>query len=142
LRCIPRKRSLLVLRQLPVAASSSNTRIWTVHLQDPSISKKAFADKVTYWANTPSTGGTAIGPSGTIYLSDVEKRRILSIDPTGEIKVVLEDTRLDWPDAMWIDSDGYLWMPVAQLDKIAPFQGGKSQVAYPIRIYKMHVTSH
>lgn len=117
-------------------------RVETQYLQDPHISKKALADKVTYWANTPSTGGTAIAPSGTIYLSDVEKRRILSIDPAGEIKVVLEDTRLDWPDAMWIDGEGYLWMPVAQLDKIAPFQGGKSQVVYPIRIYKMRVTSH
>jgi sugar lactone lactonase YvrE len=117
-------------------------RIETQYLQDPKISRSALAAKVTYWADTPSTGGTAIDSSGTIYLSDVEKRRILSIDPGGHIKVILEDTRLDWPDAMWIDSDGYLWMPVAQLDKIAPFQGGKSQVVYPIRIYKMRVTSH
>ena len=117
-------------------------RVETQYLQDPHISKTALGGKVSHWANTPSTGGTAIDSSGTIYLSDVEKRRILSMDPVGQIKVILEDTRLDWPDAMWIDGDGYLWMPVAQLDKIAPFQGGKSQVVYPIRIYKMRVTNH
>lgn len=116
-------------------------RIETQYLHDPQISKNALAAKVTYWANTPSTGGTAIDSSGTIYLSDVEKRRIVAISPNGQMRVVLEDTRLDWPDAMWIDGEGYLWMPVAQLDKIAPFQRGKSQVSYPIRIYKMHVTN-
>src|SRR6187402_2503843 len=115
-------------------------RVETKYLEDPHISNAELVGKVSHWANTPSTGGTAIDASGTIYLSDIEKRRILSIDPFGQMKVILEDTRLDWPDAMWIDSDGYLWMPVAQLDKIAPFQGGNSQVVYPIRIYKMALT--
>jgi sugar lactone lactonase YvrE len=115
-------------------------RIETHYLEDPHVSKEVLAEKVSFFSNTPNTGGTAIESSGTIYLSDVERRRILAINPSGDQKVLLEDNRLDWPDAMWIDGDGYLWMPVAQLDKIAPFQGGKSQVVYPIRIYKMRVT--
>jgi hypothetical protein len=114
-------------------------RIETRYLVDAHISRKRLAEKVSFFINTPSTGGTAIDSSGTIYLSDVEQRRILAISPEGGVKVVLADKRIDWSDAMWIDREGYLWMPVAQLDKIAPFQGGKSKVVYPVRIYKMRV---
>jgi hypothetical protein len=40
---------------------------------------------------------------------------------------------------MWIDQQGYLWMPAAQLDQIAPFQKDVSRVNLPIYIYKLQV---
>jgi sugar lactone lactonase YvrE len=117
-------------------------RIETQFLEDPTLSEASLVQKVSFFADTPSTGGTAIAPSGTIYLSDVEHRRILTVSPAGVVKVLLADDRIDWSDAMWIDHDGYLWMPVAQLDKIAPFQGGQSRVRYPIRVYKLRLAAN
>jgi hypothetical protein len=117
-------------------------RIETRYLEDAQLTSGDLAKKASLFAETPSTGGTAIDAQGTIYLSDVENRRILTISPKGDVKVLLEDSRLDWPDAMWIDGEGFLWMPVAQLDRIAPFQGGTSRVEYPIRIYKVRVTGN
>jgi sugar lactone lactonase YvrE len=114
-------------------------RIETRYLEDTHLKPEFLAQKVEFWTHTPTTGGTAIDSSGVIYLSDVEKRRILAIGPDRETKVLFEDDRLDWPDALWCDHDGYLWLPVAQLDKIAPFNGGHSQVVYPIHIYKLRV---
>ena len=114
-------------------------RLETRVLDDPSIASAELARHVERWVDTPTTGGTAIDANGIIYLSDVNKRSILKITPAGEVTTLIQDSRLDWADAMWIDQQGYLWIPAAQLDQIAPFQGGVSRVNFPVYIYKLQI---
>jgi sugar lactone lactonase YvrE len=114
-------------------------RIETRFLDDASIAPAGLSRHVERWVDTPTTGGTAIDAKGSIYLSDVNKRSILRISPAGKVETLIQDSRLDWVDAMWIDQQGYLWMPAAQLDQIAPFQKGVSRVNLPIYIYKLQV---
>ena len=40
---------------------------------------------------------------------------------------------------MWIDLDGFLWMPACQLNRLAPFQGGVSKVEFPMKVYKLKI---
>ena len=120
-------------------ASGPMSRIATRYLDDPKIDAKQLAKHVTTFAKTPSTGGTAIDADGTIYVSDVDHHRILAIKADGSKSIVVEDKRLLWVDAMWIDDAGYLYMPAAQLDRMAPFNGGVSQVQYPIFVYKTKI---
>ena len=77
--------------------------------------------------------------AGTIYCSDVDHNRVLAIDPNGAIRPLVEDPRLLWVDAMWIDEAGFLYMPAAQLDRMATFNGGVSKVQYPVSIYRMRI---
>jgi hypothetical protein len=109
-------------------------RIETRFLDDASIPPAELARHVEHWVDTPTTGGTAIDAHGNIYLSDVNKRSILKITPAGGVTTLIQDSRLDWADAMWIDQQGYLWIPAAQLDQIAPFQGGVSRVNFPVSL--------
>ena len=118
-------------------ASGPMSRIATRYLDDPKLPSAQLAKHVTTFAKTPSTGGTAIDAQGAIYCSDTDKHRILKISPEGTISVLIEDPRLLWVDAMWIDDGGWLYLPAAQLDRMAPFNGGVSKVQYPISIYKM-----
>jgi hypothetical protein len=85
--------------------------------------------------HTPTTGGTAIDANGNIYLSDV----ILKITPASNVTTLIQDSRLDWADALWTDRQGYLWIPAAQIDQIAPFQGGVSRVMFSVTIYKLQI---
>ncbi len=96
---------------------------------------------VSLFASTTTTGGTAIDAEGNIYASDADRQRILRITPEGKIDVMLEDPRLLWIDAMWIDHGGYLWMPSAQLNRLGTFQGagGISRIVYPIQVYKAQI---
>jgi Major royal jelly protein len=114
-------------------------RIETRFLDDPSIPPAELACHVERWVDTPTTGGTAIDAQGIIYVSNVNKRSIQKIIPAGEVTTLIQDSRLDWADAMWIDPQGYLWIPAAQLDQIAPFQGGASRVNFPVHIYKLQI---
>ncbi len=120
-------------------ASGPLARIETRWLDDPSVPGDALGDRVEQWLDTPTTGGTAMDAAGTIYLADVEQRRILTISPEGRIDTLIADPRLVWADAMWIDSSGYLWIPAAQLNRTPDLAGGKQSVDYPVWIYKLQI---
>jgi sugar lactone lactonase YvrE len=118
-------------------ASGPLSRIETRWLDDPSVPADTLADHIEAWVDTPTTGGTAIDANGVIYLSDVNRRRILTITPDRQVETLIADPRLIWSDAMWIDGEGYLWIPATQLNRA--LAGGRLGVDYPVWIYKMHV---
>ena len=120
-------------------ASGPMSRIATRYLDDPKLPEAQLANHVSTFARTRSTGGTAIDATGAIYTSDLDKHRVLKIDPSGSSSVLIEDPRLLWVDAMWIDDRGFLYMPAAQLDRMAPFNGGVSKVTFPVTVYKMKI---
>ncbi|KAB1932027.1 hypothetical protein F8271_25790 [Micromonospora sp. ALFpr18c] len=115
------------------------SRIGTRWLDDPTVPADELARQVQPWCETPSTGGTAIDATGTVYLSDVERRRVLAVAPDRSVWTVVADPRLAWVEAMWLDADVQLWMPAAQLHLTAGLNGGRSAVDYPIRVYRMPV---
>ncbi|SDZ17717.1 Major royal jelly protein [Micromonospora pattaloongensis] len=116
------------------------SRVETRWLDDPDVSAATLAEHVeTGWVDTPTTGGTAIDGNGVIYLSDSNQRRVLTIAPDGEVQTLIADPRLIWPDAMWVDARGDLWMPAAQLNLTPGFNGGRTEVRYPVQVYKLHV---
>jgi len=121
-------------------ASGQMARIETRWLRQPKLSAAQLALHVERnWADTPTTGGTAIDAKGTIYTSDTNHRRILAISSDGKISTLISDPRLIWVDAMWIDHSKYLWIPAAQLNLTPGFTGGKNEVKYPVWIYKMKI---
>jgi sugar lactone lactonase YvrE len=120
-------------------ANGQLARIETRFLDDPDVSETIRAAKVTSFAATPSTGGTAMAADGTIYLSDAEHSAILSISPEGKIDTVITDARLAWVDAMWIDDAGRLLLPASQLSRTAGLNGGKDAVERPINLYALDI---
>ena len=114
-------------------------RIGTQFLEDASLSDEQLNAQAKPFADTPSTGGTAIAANGTIYLSDVDRKRILTISPEGKIATLIEDARLIWVDAMWIDDAGYLLMPAAQLNRSAGLNNGSDTTQQPITLYRLKI---
>ena len=114
-------------------------RIETRWLDDPSIGDAERARYVERFADTPPTGGTAIDAAGNIYVSDTDQLRVIKITPEGKVSTLIQDPRLLWVDAMWIDAAGDLWIPAAQLNRMAPFQGGTSKVDFPVHVYKLRI---
>ena len=122
-------------------ASGPMSRVATRYLDNPKLTASQLAKHITTYSRTGSTGGTAIDAAGIIYCSDTDKHRIVTIDTEGHQSILVQDPRLLWVDSMWIDGQGYLYMPAAQLDRMAPFNGGVSKLKLPISIYKMKIDS-
>jgi len=122
-------------------ASGPLWSVQTQYLNDENLSEKDLASKVKLFYNTPSTGGTAINADGNIYVSDVNKSEIIKISPEGKESLVIKDKRLLWADALWIDDNGYLWIPTGQLNRLAAFENGKSRVTFPVVIYKLKINA-
>ncbi|KAL1868118.1 hypothetical protein Daus18300_006100 [Diaporthe australafricana] len=92
------------------------------------------------YALTPSTGGTAIDAEGNIYVSDTDRLAIEKIYPNGTRTTLVQDERLLWVDAMWVDNQNRLWLPSAQLNRGAPFQtDGQSQIVKPLHVYTIDI---
>ena len=86
-------------------------------------------------ALTPSSGGTAIDAEGNLYTSDTDRQAVIKIAKNGAWTTFVQDERLLWVDAMWIDSQRRLWMPAAQLNRGMPFNNGTSYIQKPLCVY-------
>ena len=114
-------------------------RIETRYLDDPTLKDADLRTHVQPWAQTGSTGGTAMDASGVMYASDIDHDAILKITPDGRIATLVRDPRLVWVDAMWIDDRGGLWAPAAQLDRTKGLNGGADTVRYPTVVYRLQI---
>lgn len=121
------------------ALSGPLSRIATRWLDDPSLSTTQLASHVEPWFDTFSTGGTAIDADGNLYLSDVNNERLIKLTPDRHETVLLADPRLQWPDAMWLDANGDLYVPSTQTNLTPGFDHGKLEVHYPVQMLKIHV---
>ena len=114
------------------------SRVETRLLDDPAVGD-GLARHVQRFAATPTTGGTAIAADGTIYLSDTDRSRILTVSPQGRLATLISDPRLAWPDAMWISDRGELLIAASQLDRTAGMNGGHDDVRPPVTVYALSI---
>lgn len=114
-------------------------RIETKWLDDAGASDAERGKHVALFAATVSTGGTAIDADGNIYASDTDNLRILKFAPDGHQTTLVQDPRLVWGDAMWIDEEGGLWIPAAQMNRSKGMNGGTAEIAFPTTIFRMSV---
>ncbi|MGI4886197.1 MAG: L-dopachrome tautomerase-related protein [Janthinobacterium lividum] len=114
-------------------------RVETQYLDDPNIKSEDLAKKVTYFFNSPTCGGTTIDAAGNLYVADANQKRILKVTPDAQSSVLVQDPRLIWADALWIDHAGNLWVPVPQMNRTAGFQKGVQTVAFPVQLFKMPI---
>ena len=114
-------------------------RVETRYLNDPHLPAAALSRQVKLFYDTPSTGGTAIDAAGHIYLADPNRQRIIKITPDAQATTLLTDKRLLWPDALWLDNHGNLWIPAAQLNRIPSLHGGVDAFQPPVYRYKLPI---
>lgn len=91
------------------------------------------------FANTGTSGGTAIDKDGNIYVAQADNNSVLKITPAGKITTLVQGPQYVWVDAMWISADGRLWMPAAQMDRTPSFNNGKMNVTYPMQVFTVKV---
>ena len=108
-------------------------------LDDPATTPEDLSRAVKVFADTHSTGGSAIAADGTIFISDTDRSAVMTIAPNGTIATLVQDPKLAWVDAMWIDRHGILWMPAAQRDRVPDMNSGKFLLQPPLQVFTIPV---
>lgn len=116
-------------------------RIRTEDLRNTSLSEQSLGARVEVVTRSRTLGGMTIDSNGTFYLSDIEGQAIMQLCPNGSMKELVRDTRLQWPDAPSIGPDGYLYVPVAQMHRMAMFNKGVDRTEKPFRLFRVKTES-
>lgn len=112
-------------------------RIETRHLADAALSDQDLSAKVETVAETGVCHGMIADAKGNVFLTDSANKEIRYVTPAGEVKTLVKDERLLWPDSLGIGSDGFLYLTAAQIYRTARYNGGEDRVEYPFRAYKV-----
>ena len=112
--------------------------IKTEYLQDANLSKSDLESKVESVIQTAPPDGILEASDGSIYLTDIEENAIVRFDPTAtEIKKVIEDKRLSWPDTMSWGPGGALYVTCSQIQNMPRFNNGKDVHIDPYKVFKV-----
>ncbi|MFY1663418.1 L-dopachrome tautomerase-related protein [Pseudomonas sp. Pseu.R1] len=114
-------------------------RIETRWLNDPKLSPAVLAEKIEFWRDLPPVGGTALDKQGNFYFSDLATDTVKRIRTSGKIETIVSDPSLHWVDAPTFDREGRLYLPAAQVDRVALFNEGVSRVQWPLRVYRFNL---
>jgi hypothetical protein len=115
------------------------SRVETRWLDDPTVDSATVARHVESWFDLPAVGGTAMDAAGNLYFSDLATDSIKKLTPDRRVETILSDPRMHWVDAPYLDNNGWLWAPAAQLNRVGLFNGGRSHIEWPVRLYKIRI---
>ncbi|CAF3537959.1 unnamed protein product [Rotaria sp. Silwood1] len=97
-------------------------RVSTDDLINETMTEPELGQRVSLSWKTMPTGGTTMDDQGNIYLMDLERQAVWQqnfID--GSWKLIVHDERIIWGDASDISEDGFLYIPMAQNNRIPTF---------------------
>ena len=112
-------------------------RIATEYLANPALTPQELASHVEIMGETGVSHGMIADKSGNVYLTDSPDKSIRYFTPSGQLKTLVQDDRLLWPDSFGIGSDGYLYVTAAQIQRTKRYNNGEDKVAYPFGLYRV-----
>ncbi|SEA09481.1 Major royal jelly protein [Arachidicoccus rhizosphaerae] len=112
-------------------------RIETRYLTDSTLSESALAAKVENMGDVGVTHGLIADDNGNIYLTNSETYSIRYLRPDGQIRVLVKDKNLLWPDSMGIGGDGYLYISCSQLQRQPAWNKGIDKTEYPYTAFRV-----
>ncbi|WP_046573884.1 L-dopachrome tautomerase-related protein [Spirosoma radiotolerans] len=112
-------------------------RIATNYLVDPTLTPAQLASHVEVMGETGVSHGMIADKAGNVYLTDSPNKAIKYVTPDKQLKTLVQDDRLLWPDSFGISADGYLYVTAAQIQRTKRYNNGEDKVAYPFRLYRV-----
>lgn len=112
-------------------------RIATNYLVDPALTPAQLASHVEVMGETGVSHGMVADKAGNVYLTDSPHKAIRYFTPDKQLKTLVQDDRLLWPDSFGISADGYLYVTAAQIQRTKRYNDGEDKVTYPFRLYRV-----
>ena len=79
------------------------------------MSEKEIEEKVELLGKPGAADGIAFGTDGYLYLTSIELNAIRRFTPDKKVEMVIQDSRLKWPDSFSITPNGDIYVTTSQL---------------------------
>ena len=112
-------------------------RIPTEYLRNSSLSEQEVESHVQDLGRFTTTDGMIFDLDGNLYLGDYQNYAMVQITPDLEMKTIMKDDRLIWPDSYALSPDGHLYISCSQINKQPDYNEGKNKRTSPYTIYRM-----
>jgi hypothetical protein len=112
-------------------------RVRLEDLRNLSLSDDALEHRIELVRHSPPIGGFLVDGQGNFYLSEFETHSVECLSPDGKTKWKVTDQRLDWPDALSLGPDGYLYFPSVQIDRLPMLNNGKNDSKPPFKMFRI-----
>ncbi len=109
-------------------------------LNDDNISDSSVEKGVEKVFDTGATDGIISAEDGSIFLTNIEENAIKYLTPRNEIKTLVKDMNLWWPDSFSIGPDKYLYVTDSRINEMPIFNNGKDDRKGPYVIYKVNIS--
>lgn len=114
-------------------------KIKTADLRNAKLSEADLAKAVVDLGHVSITDGMEFDKKGNLYFGDMEHNTILRITPDLKKTVLVEDSRLLWPDSYAISKDGYLYISTSEVQTAPPFNNGVDTRTLPYGLFRLKV---
>lgn len=107
----------------------------TRHLRDGD--DRATASAIRVVGKKPVSDGVATDDAGNHFFTNLNDNGIDILDRQGQLRPLVRDARLSWPDNAQFGPDSWLYMSVNQLHRTSAFTGGEDTGKPPYRVMRV-----
>jgi sugar lactone lactonase YvrE len=111
-------------------------RVKPVDLDDESLSAGELANRVERFALKTMSDGITTDNDRNIYLSDADQSAIVVLEPSGNLRTLIKDPMLRWPDGFSFGPDGWLYVTCSALHEVIMRSRSHVDSEGPYQIYR------
>jgi len=111
-------------------------RVRTSALDDASLAPDALAGQVEDYGPKTLSDGLTVDVRDTVYISDPEHSAVLALGQDRQLKTLVKDARLRWPDGFGFGPDGWLYVTCSALHQVMFRRAASVPAHAPYQIFR------
>ncbi|EMI55766.1 L-dopachrome tautomerase-related protein [Rhodopirellula sallentina] len=111
-------------------------------LADHEMTDEQLGEKVETYSDKVNNGGLSIDHEGNLYFTNVGSHSIGFVSARDRTySEIASDVRMQWPDGISYNRDGYMYVSAAQVHLGSAFNDGKDKTSKPFYIFRFRPLS-